>query len=231
MQQRVGLARALATDRSVMLMDEAFSALDPLIRTEMQDELLRLQQEQERTIVFISHDLDEALRIGDRIAIMRGGSVVQVGTPTEILRNPADDYVRSFFHGVDVTHFLTAGDLAFKEEISVIEREGSPRECLESTLRTLREHDREFGYIHDAEKRFLGVVSINSLLDAIETQQEKFRAAYLPNVEPAPADTHLDEVLSRVADGPCPMPVVNDDGIYIGNVSKSALLQKLREAR
>ena len=101
MQQRVGLARALAADPSILLMDEAFSALDPIIRTEMQDELLRLQQIKRRTIVFISHDLDEAMRIGDRIAIMKDGQVVQVGTPDEILRNPANGYVRDFVRGVD----------------------------------------------------------------------------------------------------------------------------------
>jgi len=103
MQQRVGLARGLAVDPDILLMDEAFSALDPLIRTEMQDELLKLQAKAKRTIVFISHDLDEAMRIGDRIAIMEGGRVVQVGTPEEILQNPADDYVRAFFRGVDPT--------------------------------------------------------------------------------------------------------------------------------
>lgn len=96
MQQRVGLARALASDPSILLMDEAFSALDPIIRAEMQAELLRLQQVRRRTIVFISHDLDEAMRIGDRIAIMKDGHVVQVGTPDEIRRDPADDFVRSF---------------------------------------------------------------------------------------------------------------------------------------
>ncbi len=96
MQQRVGLARGLAVDPDILLMDEAFSALDPLIRAEMQDELLKLQEKAKRTIVFISHDLDEAMRIGDRIAIMEGGRVVQVGTPEEILQSPADDYVRAF---------------------------------------------------------------------------------------------------------------------------------------
>jgi glycine betaine/proline transport system ATP-binding protein len=111
MQQRVGLARALAVDPAILLMDEAFSALDPLIRTEMQDELLNLQEKQKRTVVFISHDLDEALRIGDRIAIMEGGRVVQVGTPEEILQNPADDYVRAFFRGVDPTNVISAGDI------------------------------------------------------------------------------------------------------------------------
>ncbi|HBU97546.1 glycine betaine/L-proline ABC transporter ATP-binding protein ProV, partial [Thalassospira lucentensis] len=124
MQQRVGLARALANDPAVMLMDEAFSALDPLIRTEMQDELLTLQREHKRTIIFISHDLDEAMRIGDRIAIMEGGIVVQVGTPEEILNNPANDYVKSFFRGVDVSTILSAKDIASKREVTVIEREG-----------------------------------------------------------------------------------------------------------
>src|SRR5690606_12203810 len=112
MRQRVGLARALATDPEILLMDEAFSALDPLIRTEMQDELLRLQREHARTIVFITHDLDEAMRIGDRIAIMQGGVIVQIGTPEEIVQSPANDYVRSFFHGVDVTRVFCAGDAA-----------------------------------------------------------------------------------------------------------------------
>lgn len=111
MQQRVGLARGLAVDPDILLMDEAFSALDPLIRTEMQDELLKLQARYERTIVFISHDLDEALRIGDRIAIMEGGRVVQVGTTEEILQNPADYYVLAFFRGVDPTGVISSGDI------------------------------------------------------------------------------------------------------------------------
>ncbi len=116
MKQRVGLARALATNPSILLMDEAFSALDPLIRREMQEELLKLQEQHERTVVFISHDLDEAMRIGDRIAIMEGGRVLQVGTPKEILEYPATDYVRGFFRDVDVAQVYAAGDLAEPHE-------------------------------------------------------------------------------------------------------------------
>jgi glycine betaine/proline transport system ATP-binding protein len=114
MQQRVGLARALATEAPILLMDEAFSALDPLIRTEMQDELLRLQRTSAHTLVFVSHDLDEAIRIGDRIAVIEGGALVQIGTPEEIVTNPADEYVRSFFHGVDIGRVVAAGDTAEK---------------------------------------------------------------------------------------------------------------------
>ena len=122
MKQRVGLARALATDPDILLMDEAFSALDPLIRTEMQDELIRLQNDDRRTIVFISHDLDEAMRIGDRIAIMQNGVVVQVGTPDEILQNPANDYVESFFSGVNVADVYSAKDIARKKPAAVFKK-------------------------------------------------------------------------------------------------------------
>ncbi len=126
MQQRVGLARALATRPSILLMDEAFSALDPLIRTEMQDELLKLQRENARTVVFVSHDLDETIRIGDRIAIMEGGAIVQVGTPQEIIEQPADDFVRSFFYGVDVSKVFRAQDIAVYDEDQVGE-DGKPK--------------------------------------------------------------------------------------------------------
>ncbi|MFJ4143231.1 glycine betaine/L-proline ABC transporter ATP-binding protein [Pseudomonas sp. NPDC089734] len=112
MQQRVGLARALANDPAILLMDEAFSALDPLIRSEMQGELIRLQAEQHRTIIFISHDIEEAIRIGHRIAIMEGGRVVQIGSPQELLCNPVNDYVRAFFKGFDASKILRAGDVA-----------------------------------------------------------------------------------------------------------------------
>src|SRR5699024_1592513 len=137
MKQRVGLARALAVDPGVLLMDEAYSALDPLIRTEMQDELMRLQEEQARTVVFITHDLDEAMRVGDRIAIMEGGVVVQVGTPEEIVLNPANDYVKSFFRNVDVSQVFRAGDIAQKREVTLIERAGMD---LRAALNRLEDH-------------------------------------------------------------------------------------------
>ena len=111
MQQRVGLARALAVDPSMIIMDEAFSALDPLKRREMQDVLLELQKTHRRTIIFVSHDIEEAMRIGNRIGIMEGGKLIQVGTPQELIDNPANDYVRNFFDTVDTSRYLTAGQL------------------------------------------------------------------------------------------------------------------------
>ena len=144
MQQRVGLARALASDPSILLMDEAFSALDPIIRTEMQSELLRLQQIRRRTIVFISHDLDEAMRIGDRIAIMKDGQVVQVGTPDDILRNPANDYVRSFVRGVDAAAVFKAGDIA-RERFTVVSEHNDRGS--RAALKQLEDQDRDFAYV------------------------------------------------------------------------------------
>src|SRR6056297_1427764 len=130
MQQRVGLARALATDPEILLMDEAFSALDPLIRTNMQDELLDLQEKVHKTILFITHDLDEALKLGDRIAIMKDGKIVQIGTPEEILTNPANDYVKAFVENVDRGGIVTAGTVMFKNPNAVRIKQDGPRAAL-----------------------------------------------------------------------------------------------------
>ena len=122
MQQRVGLARALANDPDILLMDEAFSALDPLIRKDMQDELLQLHNDMGKTIIFITHDLDEALRIGDRIALMKDGEIVQIGTPEEILMNPSNEYVERFVEDVDLSKVLTAGHIMKKADTVQIDR-------------------------------------------------------------------------------------------------------------
>ncbi|MGP4844495.1 glycine betaine/L-proline ABC transporter ATP-binding protein ProV [Marinobacter sp. 1Y8] len=223
MQQRVGLARALANDPEIMLMDEAFSALDPLIRTEMQDELVKLQRDSKRTVVFISHDLDEAMRIGDRIAIMEGGRVVQVGTPDEILKNPADDYVRSFFRGVDVSSVLTAADIARRKQVTVIEREGAG---VTAALERLRQNDRDFGYVVSPDQTFHGTVSMDSLL---QTEREGGRVsdALLPDVTPLNGRDSLTEIMGAVATAPCGLAVVDDDGYYLGVISRGVLLQAL----
>ena len=157
-QQRVGIARALANQPDILLMDEAFSALDPLIRTEMQDELVKLQAKHQRTIVFISHDLDEAMRIGDRIAIMQNGEVVQVGTPDEILNNPANDYVRTFFRGVDISQVFSAKDIARRTPNGLIRK--TPGFGPRSALKLLQDEDREYGYVIERGNKFVGAVSI-----------------------------------------------------------------------
>jgi glycine betaine/proline transport system ATP-binding protein len=228
MQQRVGLARALANDPSVMLMDEAFSALDPLIRSEMQDELLKLQEDSSRTIIFISHDLDEAMRIGDRIAIMEGGRVVQVGTPDEILRNPSDDYVRAFFRGVNVATVLKAGDIARKTQVTVIERHD---DGVRRSLQRLKEYDRDYGYVIDKGQRYYGVVSVDSLTAQLQTDDPRLSHAYLEDIAPLDADTPLSDLIGAVASSPCGLPVVGEGHRYVGVVTKAGLLETLdREA-
>jgi len=224
MQQRVGLARALANDPSVMLMDEAFSALDPLIRSEMQDELLKLQENSDRTIIFISHDLDEAMRIGDRIAIMEGGRVVQVGSPDEILKNPADDYVKAFFRGVDVSTVLKAGDVARKTQVTVIERHNVG---VRSALQRLKDYDREYGYVIDKGQHYCGVVSIETLKQQVDQETPSLSAAYVDEVPVLDNEAPLSQIINDVANAPCSLPVVDADNRYKGVISRAALLNTL----
>lgn len=225
MQQRVGLARALANNPSVLLMDEAFSALDPLIRTEMQDELVKLQRKDQRTIIFISHDLDEAIRIGDRIAIMEGGNVVQVGTPEDIIKNPATPYVRSFFKNVDVTNVFSAADLARKSQVSIIDHKGMG---VRSALQRLRQHQREFGYVISPEQAFMGVVSIDTLQTEMQANPDpKLRHAFIPGVVPITADTAITDLFGPLASHPHGLPVVDDAGRYRGAITKNTLLEFL----
>jgi len=169
MQQRVGLARALAVDPDILLMDEAFSALDPLKRTEMQDLMLELQREQRRTIFFVSHDLEEALRIGSRIGIMEGGMLVQEGTPHEIVTRPANDYVRRFFKGVDTSRYLTAADLvdSVPPLADLVERSNGNRIAATTTLPeallTVLGLDQPVSVFDDTE-RLVGCITPKSLL-------------------------------------------------------------------
>lgn len=228
MQQRVGLARALATQAPVLLMDEAFSALDPLIRTEMQDEIVRLQETEAHTIVFISHDLDEAIRIGDRIAIMEGGAVVQIGTPEEIVTRPANEYVRSFFYGVDVSKVFKAGDIAEDKALTVFER---ARVNVHAALAQLRDRDRTLGVVLEPGRRYRGMVSTNSLATAVgKSGETRWNDAFLQVVEPAPGDMDLNDVLSMVAASEYPVPVMDDDWRYLGIIDKKILLQTLDKA-
>lgn len=224
MQQRVGLARALACDPDILLMDEAFSALDPLIRSEMQDELIRLQNDDKRTIVFISHDLDEAMRIGDRIAIMQDGQVVQVGTPDDILNNPANDYVEAFFKGVNVASVLTAKDIARKQPTAVFKK--SEHDGPGSALQMLMNHDREFGIVVDRTNRYSGIVSLESLRQAHKEKRSLTSAQINDEVTLSP-ERSINDILGIVADAPYAVPVIGEDGHYYGVITKSRLLQTL----
>jgi glycine betaine/proline transport system ATP-binding protein len=219
MQQRVGLARALAVNPSLMIMDEAFSALDPLKRKEMQNVLLELQREQQRTILFVSHDLEEAMRIGTRIAIMEGGRVVQIGTPQEIITNPADDYVQAFFDGIDTSRYLTAGDLMQTDAVPLMKH--SPQIDASSVALTLN-GSADYAFVLDSERRIRGFVCRDSTGSA---------SPLVNQIECIDRTTPLDDVVSRVVASRAPLPVVEADGSYCGSVNKTNVLKVLTRHR
>src|SRR5699024_4870951 len=162
MQQRVGIARALSADTDILLMDEAFSALDPLIRREMQEQLLDLQQKLQKTIVFITHDLNEAMFLGDRIAVMRDGRIVQIGTPEDILTDPANDYVEQFVQDVDRARVLTASNV-MEKPVAVVSAAAGPR----TALKTMRDAYSSAAYVVDRDRALLGTVEDRDALKLV----------------------------------------------------------------
>ncbi|KIY41736.1 glycine/betaine ABC transporter ATP-binding protein [Pseudomonas sp. 10-1B] len=225
MQQRVGLARALASNPSVLLMDEAFSALDPLIRAEMQGELVKLQQREQRTIIFISHDIEEAFRIGDRIAIMQDGVVVQVGTKEEIVKHPKNDYVRSFFKNVDVTPIYSALDVSDVSGGAIV---NASQSSVKEARAQLLASDRNFGFVVDEDRRYLGLISIESLDAEIRVKREPdLISAMLTEVPTVTATTSVANMYGMLAEFCYDLPVVDTDGRFRGAVSRSRVFELL----
>jgi glycine betaine/proline transport system ATP-binding protein len=226
MQQRVGLARALAVNPSVLLMDEAFSALDPLIRFEMQSELLRLQKEEQRTIVFISHDIEEAIKIGGRIGIMKDGCLIQVGTPAELIQSPADAYVRDFFRNVDVSRFLKASSLMTRVERGLISCDiGTPSERY---LNELIDSGVECGYVCDEAGRYQGCVTPASLHKA---GAHPLRDALLRDVSAVSLDADLHQLADIALSQEHDVPVTDTTGHLAGVVSCRTILKQVMERR
>ncbi len=222
MQQRVGLARALATDPEILLMDEAFSALDPLIRTQMQDELIDLQARMHRTIVFITHDLDEALKLGDRIAIMKDGVIDQIGTPETILTEPATEYVRTFVENVDRSKVLTAGSVLRKTPSIATHKDGP-----QHAVRVMNQHNHSSLFVVDQERRFLGMVTIDDALRAAKRGERDLKSILkrdLPTVLPT---TSLRDMIPMASETKVPIPVLREDGTFSGIVTRAALLSGL----
>lgn len=220
MQQRVGLARALANDPDILLMDEAFSALDPLIRKDMQDELLDLHSSVGKTIVFITHDLDEALRIGDRIVLMKDGNIVQIGTPEEILMNPSNEYVERFVEDVDLSKVLTAGNIMKRAETVQIDK--GPRVAL--TL--MKNLGISSIYAVDKQNRLLGVISAEEAQRATENQLT-LKDVIHQNMKTIHQDTILTDLFELVSESNIPIAVVDDKNRMKGIVVKGALIGAL----
>ena len=225
MQQRVGLARSLAVDADILLMDEAFSALDPLIRKEMQDELIELQSRMNKTIVFVTHDLDEALKLGDRIAIMKDAQVVQVGTAEEILTAPADDYVKAFVEGVDRTGVLTAGSIMQPVKETAPLRDG-PR----TSLAKLRRAGLSGILVGDAERQVQGYLTSENLVEQLESaraSQERLEMARVDEIVTVSEETPLQDLIAIASETSGPVPVVDDRQRLRGVVVKGSILAAL----
>lgn len=221
MQQRVGLARALANDPEVLLMDEAFSALDPLIRKEMQDELLDLQDTMKKTIIFITHDLDEALRIGDKIALMKDGSIVQVGTPEEILMNPANDYVEKFVEDVDRSKVLTAYNIMKRPETVNIDKHG-PRVALER----MQKEGISSIYVTDSRRNLKGYVTADDAVVALRSDVTNLQAIMKTDAPSVTKDTLMNAIFEISHNSPVPITVV-EDGKLLGIIVRGAVISAL----
>jgi glycine betaine/proline transport system ATP-binding protein len=221
MQQRVGLARALATDPDVLLMDEAFSALDPLIRSEMQDELIALQDKLKKTIVFVSHDLDEALKLGDRIAIMKDGIIAQIGTPEEILTNPADDYVSEFVAGVDRTKILTAENVMKRPEPVVFINAG-----LKVAMQLMKKHGISSIFVVDPEKKIKGILLIDDAVQAVK-DKKTLQEALMTDVQIVAPDLPVNEIIPMMVNSNIPLAVANDNQKLIGVIVRGSILGAL----
>lgn len=222
MRQRVGLARALANDPDILLMDEAFSALDPLIRGEMQDELIDIHNKMGKTIIFITHDLDEALKLGDRIALMKDGQISQIGSPEEILTNPATDYVARFVENVDKTKVLTATHVMKKPEPLIFRRDG-PRVA----LHRMKEYGISSIFMVDKNRVLKGMVTAEKAAEALRNGEvilDNYLEKDFLTVDPA---TPLKELLPLMAVAQGPAAVTSSDGHLLGVIVRGSILAGL----
>lgn len=221
MQQRVGLARALANSPKILLMDEAFSVLDPLIRRDMQDELLELQETMKQTIIFISHDLNEALRIGDRIALMKDGQIMQIGTGEDILTNPANDFVREFVEDVDRSKVLTAQHIMIKPITTTVDLDG-PQVALN------RMHNEEVSMLMATNRRrqLIGSLTADG---AIEARQKKLPLSEVidRNVRTVSKDTVITDILPLIYDSSAPIAVTDEQHRLLGVIIRGRVLEAL----
>ncbi|WP_125762361.1 quaternary amine ABC transporter ATP-binding protein [Companilactobacillus hulinensis] len=222
MQQRVGLARALANDPEILLMDEAFSALDPLNRTDMQDQLLDIQERLHKTIIFISHDLNEALKLGDHIMIMRDGVVVQTGTPEDILTHPANDYVEEFIENVDRSKVLTAANVMIRPVTINIDKAG-PR----LTLKRMKNNEVSTAYVVDNRRKLVGIVDANDVIGLVRKDSSDLRSIVKTDIPTTHADKPISELLDDISSTGIPFSVVNDDGQLQGIIVRGAVLGAL----
>jgi glycine betaine/proline transport system ATP-binding protein len=227
MQQRVGLARALAADPQILLMDEPFSALDPLIRREMQAELLRIQKEMHKTIVFITHDLDEALKLGDRIAIMRDGAIIQIGTPEEIISTPSDEYVGEFTKDVRKAAVLPIRAIMKEPKAKMYAWQG-PRVA----LREMRDAEEAYAFVVDEDERLLGFLVQEDAASAAAAGATSVRELVKPVPLTLRGDASVEYLLAKAMDYDWrleALPVLDREEHLVGEVHRTTVREFAQE--
>jgi glycine betaine/proline transport system ATP-binding protein len=222
MQQRVGLGRALAADTDILLMDEAFSALDPLIRREMQEQLVELQAKLGKTIVFITHDLNEAMYLGDRVAVMRDGRIVQIDTPERILTDPANAYVEQFVHDVDRGRVLTAASI-MQPGRAVVSLSAGAR----AAMRTLRDLQTSSAFVIGPNRTVLGAVSDRDVLELVTRGVGELGSVLHDDFASVRGDSPISELVELSVENTLPVAVVDDGGRLLGVIPRVTLLAAL----
>ena len=221
MQQRVGLARALATDPDILLMDEPFSALDPLIRRDMQQELLDIQSNLQKTIVFITHDINEAFKIGDRVAVMKDGVVEQIGTPEEILANPASDYIKDFVQDVDRSKVLQAKDVMFRPSALISETAG-----IKTAIREMETNGISSIFVLDKKRKLKGIATIDDAVEALDAK--KTLADILTQDYPTTTpETYVRDLIPIARETKLPIAVLSEDDKLLGIIVRASVLSAL----
>ncbi len=221
MQQRVGLARAMAVDPEIMLFDEPFSALDPLIRREMQDELLRIQAQVQKTMVFITHDFLEAIKMGDHIAIMKDGAISQIGTPEELVANPADDYVRKFTEDVPRYKVLSAGKVMRKPENQL-----SNGTTVKTARTAIAKMDGKTAFITNSKGIFEGAVRASDL-KRTTAATAKVSSCVDAQILAVSASTKLEDLINAAAHHDAPLAVVDDNNKLVGEIDRAIIMEAM----
>lgn len=222
MQQRVGLARALATDPDILLMDEPFSALDPLIRRDMQLELLNLQDKLEKTIIFITHDINEAFKLGDRVAVMRDGRIVQVGTPEEILENPSNEYIEDFVQDIDRTRIVQAKDIMKRPNALVSLKDG-----VKVAIKEMEYNGISSVFVVGRNRKIQGIVTIDDCITAAKENKSSLTEILKQDYYTTTADTYIEDLIEKATKTKYPIVVTDDDGRMQGIIIRTSILSGL----
>ncbi len=221
MRQRVGLARALATDPDILLMDEPFSALDPLIKREMQQELLDIQARLHKTIVFITHDINEAFKLGDRVAIMKDGIIEQIGTPEEILAKPSNEYIKNFVSDIDRSRILQAKNIMFRPSTLIALKDG-----VKVAIKEMEESGISSIFVVDHNRHLQGLITIDSALKALK-EDKQLKDILIRDYYTTGPETYMRELIQYATETKYPIAVIDDEQKLLGIIHRVTVLSKL----